>query len=94
MPLDAAYPVGDYFALVARFDRRWDCDVYAWSVRDPLPAIPIPLLPEDGEVGVDLAAVFATTYERGRYGRSLDYGAAPSLSVVQETAAWIERRAK
>jgi len=46
MPLDAPYPSGDYFVLVARFDRRWDCDVYAWSVRDRLPTIPIPLLPE------------------------------------------------
>jgi len=94
MPLDAPYPPGDYFALVARFDRRWDCDVYAWSVRDPLPTIPIPLLPEDGEVAVDLAAVFATTYERGRYARSLDYGAAAPISAEAETAAWIGRQAK
>ena len=94
MPLDAPYPSGDYFALVARFDRRWNCDVYAWSVRDSLPTIPIPLLPEDGEVGVDLAAVFATTYERGRYARSLDYGAAPPISAEAKTAAWIERQAK
>ena len=94
MPLDAPYPSGDYFTLVARFDRRWNCDIYAWSVRDALPTIPIPLLPEDGEVGVDLAAVFATTYERGRYARSLQYGAAPPISAETKAAAWIERQAK
>jgi hypothetical protein len=94
IPLDAPYPSGDYYALVARFDRRWECDVYAWSVRDRLPTIPIPLLPEDGEVGVDLAAVFATTYERGRYARSLSYGGAAPISAKAETAAWIEQQVK
>lgn len=94
LPLDAPYPAGDYFALVARFDRRWNCDVYAWRVRDRLPTIPIPLLPEDGEVGVDLAAVFATAYERGRYARSLDYAAAAPISAEAETVAWIAQKAK
>jgi hypothetical protein len=42
-------------------------------LRQPLPAIPIPLLPPDADVWVDLAAVFRTTYQRGRYARSLDY---------------------
>ena len=48
-----------------------------------LPAIPIPLLPPDPDVWFDLAAVFATTYERGRYRGSVDY-AAP-LPVVPST---------
>jgi hypothetical protein len=51
--------------------------VYAWTLRQPLPAIPIPLLAPDPDAWVDLAAVFRTTYERGRYARSLDYQAPP-----------------
>ena len=35
---------------LSRADRRPDADVYAWTVRDPLPSIPIPLLPPDPDV--------------------------------------------
>ncbi len=73
LPLSKDYPAGHYFALVARGDRRPDCQVYAWTVRQAIPAIPIPLLPPDADVWIELGAVFATTYERGRYLRSLDY---------------------
>ena len=41
-----------------------------------LPALPIPLRPPDADVSVNLQAVFATTYERGRYRPEVDYQAA------------------
>ena len=59
--------------MVARAKRRPDCDVYAWTVRDRLPAIPIPLLAPDPDIVLDLGGVFAMAYERGRYGRLIDY---------------------
>lgn len=43
LPLAADYPAGQLFARVARAARRPDCDVYAWTLREPLPTIPIPL---------------------------------------------------
>lgn len=66
-------PVGDYFAFVTRQQRRPLVDVYGWGLRDRLPAIPIPLMPQDGDVQLDLASVFASAYERGRYSRRLRY---------------------
>ena len=57
LPMERALPPGDYFALVARAERRPDCDVFAWTVRDPLPTIPIPLLAPDPEIVVDLAPI-------------------------------------
>src|SRR5688500_10610589 len=36
-------PTGDYYALVSRGHKRPRTDVYAWSIRQPLPEIPIPL---------------------------------------------------
>jgi hypothetical protein len=82
-------PVGHYYALVSRADRRPDCDVYAWTVRDPLPAIPIPLRAPHPDAAADLAKAFATAYERGRYARMVRYAgppAAPALSA--DDAAW------
>jgi hypothetical protein len=36
-------PSGDYFALVSRGHRRPRTDVFHWTLRQPLPTIPIPL---------------------------------------------------
>ena len=50
LPMKKPMPSGDYYALVARAQRRPDCDVYAWSIRQPLPTIPIPLKGLDFDV--------------------------------------------
>jgi hypothetical protein len=94
LPLAEDLPPGDYYALVSRGNRRPDCDVYAWTLRQRLPAIPIPLLPPDPDVWLDLAAVFATTYERGRYARSLDYASPPAVVLTDETRRWVMDRAR
>jgi Protein of unknown function (DUF4058) len=87
-------PTGDYYALVSRAERRPDCEVYAWTVRDSLPAIPIPLVPPDEDVVVDLRAVFNTAYTRGRYGRLIDYAASPLALRKPDDRAWAEKIAR
>lgn len=82
-------PPGDYYALVCRADRRPKCDVYAWGVRSPLPtALPVPLRPGDGETPLDLAAVFARTYDRGRYDQLVRYDAPPPAGLSDADRAW------
>ena len=73
LPLEKPYPPGDYFALISREERRPDCQVYAWTVQQPLPPIPIPLRAPDPDIWIDLGEVFTITYDRGRYARSIDY---------------------
>jgi hypothetical protein len=41
---------------------------------DELPTLPVPLHAPDSDIFIDLAAVFATAYERGRYQKQIDYG--------------------
>jgi hypothetical protein len=94
MPLQRDYPPGHYFALVAPSNRRPMCDVYGRTVREPLPTIPIPLLPPDPPIHVDLGAVFSVTYDRGRYLRSLDYTAAPHPALSEEDRVWAAERAR
>jgi hypothetical protein len=77
VPLAEPYPPGHYFALIANATRRPNCDVYAWTMRHALATIPIPLRSPDPAVWLDLSAVFALTYERGRYARSVDYTQPP-----------------
>ena len=83
-----ALPAGDYFAFVTRGSRH-AADVYPWRLRDRLPAIPIPLQTPDPDITLDLSAVFAAAYERGRYWRRLRYNwpVRPPFSV--EDGGWV-----
>jgi hypothetical protein len=94
LPLDEELPPGDYYALVSRGNRRPKCDVYAWTLQQPLPTIPIPLLAPDPDVWLDLGALFTTTYERGRYARSLDYAGPPSIPLDAARLAWVTETAR
>lgn len=94
LPMGKPLPPADFYAIVARSDRRPNADVYAWTLRDRLPTIPIPLLKPDRDIFVNLAAVYATTYERGRYARSIDYGGELQLPLNEQNARWVEERAK
>jgi hypothetical protein len=94
LPMDQELPAGDYYAMVARNERRLDCDAYAWTIRDRLPAIPIPLLPPDPDVLLDLGKVFATAYARGRYDRLIDYSKPLTLLRRPADRAWAEGNAR
>jgi hypothetical protein len=85
----APLPKGDYYAFVTRSPTWRHCDVYAWQVRDPLPAIPVPLRPQDREVELDLGAAFAQTYERGWYERLLKYDRLP-MFLSEQDRIWAE----
>jgi hypothetical protein len=89
LTLREALPAADYYAFVARADRRPECEVYHWNVADPLPGLPIPLRPPNADVIVDLAAVFAVVYERGGYRREIDYAGPPRVPITEEQHRWI-----
>jgi hypothetical protein len=88
MQLRRPLPPAEYYAFVTRASRRGLCDVYPWRVRDPLPTLPVPLQSPDPDVQVDLRAVFAQTYQRGRYLRSLAYGQAPIAPLADAEREW------
>ena len=94
LPMERPLPPGDYFALIARAERRPDCEFFAWAVRDSLPIIPIPLLPPDSDVLIDLAPSFASVYERGRYARLIKYDAPLDVPLAPDDRAWAEELAR
>jgi Protein of unknown function (DUF4058) len=89
LPTLEALPPGDYYAFVCRGQRRFQAEVYAWSLRRPLPPVPIPLAGTDPDVVLDLQAMFTTVYDRAGYDYSLNYRHAlmPSLSDADQVWA-------
>ena len=93
LELQANLPRGDYYAYVTRDQPDRIVDVYTWSLRDKLPTIPVPLKAPDPDIGLNIAEVFAITYERGRYARSLRYNAPPAGPLEGDLLAWTRERA-
>jgi hypothetical protein len=71
--LPAPLPEGDYYAMVFRGDRAGWVEVFAWTLRQALPTIPIPLRARDKDVPLNLDRAVHTGYERARYDRKLRY---------------------
>ena len=85
-------PPADYYAIVSRVSRRPACEVWFWGLRDPLPAIRVPLRDPDPDVALDLQRVFSGAYDRAGYAYSLRYDGevAPALSPAD--LLWVRER--
>jgi hypothetical protein len=94
LEMEDELPKGHHYALVSRAERRPASDVFAWSIRDSLPTIPIPLMAPDPDIPLNLAAIFQTVYQRARYERSVNYKAPLRLPLNPEDRAWAEAIAR
>lgn len=88
LPTVEPLPYADYYVFVCRARQRPSVEVYAWSLRDPMPSIPIPLLKEDPDVSVDLQETFNELYDRTGYDYSLDYAAPPLPALSKTDERW------
>jgi len=89
LPVVGSLPPGDYYAVVSRAYRRPRAEVYPWTLRHRLPAIPVPLAKGEPDVPIDLQAVFDTVYDRARYQLSVDYRQALEPPLSKEDAQWL-----
>jgi hypothetical protein len=89
-PLAKPLPPGDCYYLVSRAEQRPDCQVYAWGLRQPLPALPVPLRAPDPDLVIDLGNVFATAYDRGRFQRRIGYHGPLPGHLRADERSWAE----
>lgn len=64
-------------------------EVWAVTLRQPLPRICVPLADAHPDIVLDLQAVFDCCYDAAAYARRLDYRRDPSISLRQDDAAWV-----
>jgi hypothetical protein len=89
LPMAGKWPAGDYFAFVGRAGQRRRCQVIGWPLRSTLPPIPIPLLPQDPELSLDLQTVFRAAYEAALYDRRLPYDRSLEPPLVADDEKWV-----
>jgi Protein of unknown function (DUF4058) len=88
MPLERRPPRSHYRILVRRGPMYKKAKLYPFNVRQPIPPIPIPLLPGDDEPGLELGSVLHALYERARFDLRLNYAKPPVPSLSEGDTAW------
>lgn len=88
MPFDDPLPAAHYIVMVCKAGERPRSSVWPINMRQPLPTIPIPLLPPDPPVPLDLGQALRTAYERARYDLRVDYRKPPMPPLSAAEAAW------
>lgn len=84
----------DYILLVNRYreDDQRISEIWPVALNEPLPVLPIPLLPPDPDVGLDLTATLLAVYTRAGYAWRIDYQRpVPPPALRHEMAVWLKQ---
>ena len=81
-------PDADYYTLVSRAAEYPEADVWAFTVRDPIPVFPVPLKDEDPPVALDLRACLDKAYDDSRYAEHINYAQLPAPPLHLRDATW------
>jgi len=85
----------DYYALLHRANSGGRLEVWYVDLRDPLPAIAVPLRAPDPDIVLDLQAALASVYERARSADEIDYTQpVPAPMLRPADAAWAAERVR
>jgi hypothetical protein len=77
IPFENPLPPAPYYVFLSRFDRRPVTEVWAISLRQALPTVPVPLLPPDKDVPLALQTAVDACFDLVGYVRLLDYNQPP-----------------
>jgi hypothetical protein len=86
MPVEGL-PACDYCVVVSRRTERPRAGMWPFALRDPLPNIPIPLLPGEEEPVIALKPVLDRTYDGGGYVYKV-YDGPPDPPLSADDAEW------
>ncbi|MBI4790089.1 MAG: DUF4058 family protein [Chloroflexi bacterium] len=92
VPMQEPLPPAPYFVFLSRAERRPITQVWPIPLNTRLPAIPVPLLPGDPDVPLDLQLALNTVYDALNYDLSVDYTRPPEVPLESETATWASER--
>ncbi|MBD2775388.1 DUF4058 family protein [Iningainema tapete] len=88
MPILKYTGTSDYRILISRGDKRPVSDLYAFSVKDQIPAFHVPLQPLDTEPILDLQHLLNEVYDQAGYDLRIDYTQPSVPPLSEEKATW------
>lgn len=93
IPLEEMPPLAPYYAYLSRREKRPQTQVWAIQLADTLPVLPVPLLPPDEDVTLDLQTAVDACFALVGYETLLDYqNPPPSPPLSSEEAAWSDKQ--
>lgn len=92
LPMQKPLPPAPYYILVSRAEERPIVDVWPIPLTARLPVVPVPLLPGDADVPLDLQLALTTVYDLCGYDLAVNYALPPEIPLPPPEAAWAEER--
>lgn len=90
LPMQTPLPDAAYFVFLSRAEQRPLTDVWPIQLRERLPGVPVPLLPGDGEVELDLRTALTNVYDLLSYDLAVDYTQLPEIRLPAAEAEWAD----
>jgi hypothetical protein len=90
VPMQQPLPSAPYFVFLSRAGDRPMTEVWPIVLDQALPVVPIPLLPGDDDLLLDLQSVFTAAYELLGYDLIVDYTQPPEIPLSSEEEAWVD----
>jgi hypothetical protein len=91
LPLAEELPEAAYFIILSRAERRPVAEVWPLRLQEAIPLLPIPLLPPDTDVPLDLGRALTAIYERSGYDLRIDYTLPPPPPALSpQERAWVD----
>ena len=88
MMVFGAESTSHYRILVSPGWRRPRAQLYPFTLREPIPAFPLPLLPKEEQPLVPLNELLHKLYQRARFDLRLDYTVPPTPPLGLEDSQW------
>ena len=91
-PMSGLIPDADYLVTVSRSEERPKIRVFPATLTDALPCFPIPLLPGDEDLKLNLQAILHSVHDRSGYARRLDYSKpVPDPEISEDRREWLHQ---
>ena len=92
IPLRGELPPAAYYVFLSRIQRRPWTQIWPVALTEKLPVVPIPLLPPDDDVPLDLQAAVDACFELVGYERLLDYSSSlPLPELTEDESIWVKQ---
>jgi hypothetical protein len=91
-PTAQPLPAVPYFVFLTRAERRKEVEVWPIALHEQLPTVPVPLLPGDPDVQLDLQQALTTVYDIIGYDELIDYQLPPPAPLTPAESTWVEEQ--